>query len=251
MITFYISKIPVKRRLILYAHQPSLRNGLFNYYLQSFCTEKSIGFKRFQKYTKLIHIADERFTESFNKNTRWGIRKAIKSSIICETTHHFPSFIATYNTFHQQKKLEGALTEKKLIKYGNALIIRKAYKKNSPIVVYHSYLLDRSIQRVRALHSVSNIWDPKLTGEERSLIGCANRYLHYQDMLFFREQGFVTYDFGGYAYQTTDESLLGINNFKDSFGGILVEESNYESYPVYLIKETGNLLIRISGTPIL
>ncbi|HHJ10648.1 MAG TPA: hypothetical protein ENK25_07120 [Bacteroidetes bacterium] len=245
MLTFFITKIPVKRKLILYANNPSLKDGLFNYYLQSFYTGIRIGFKRFPKYTKLINIADNRFTESFNKNTRWGIRKAIKSDIICETTNHLPSFIAAYNAFNKHRKLEGTITEKKLKIYGDALIVRMAYQKDSPIVVYHSYLLDRSIQRVRALHSVSNSWNPELNNEERSLIGCANRYLHYQDMLFFREQGFVTYDFGGYAYQTTDESLRGINNFKDSFGGILVEESNYESYPVYILKEMGKVLRKI------
>jgi len=63
-----------------------------------------------------------------------------------------------------------------------------------------------------------------------------SRLLHFEDMIYFREMGFIMYDFGGYAFNTSDKSLKGINNFKDSFGGELVLESNYESITLWMIR---------------
>ena len=34
---------------------------------------------------------------------------------------------------------------------------------------------------------------------------------------------------GGYAHETKDDSLAAVNEFKDSFGGELVEESSFTS----------------------
>ena len=47
------------------------------------------------------------------------------------------------------------------------------------------------------------------------------------DMIYFKKEGYAIYDFGGYAYGTNNPDLIGINNFKDQFGGELVEESNF------------------------
>ncbi|NDF01518.1 MAG: hypothetical protein EB034_25115, partial [Verrucomicrobia bacterium] len=60
--------------------------------------------------------------------------------------------------------------------------------------------------------------------------------LHFRDMTWLREQGFKTYDFGGYAANTADPALQHINEFKDSFGGELVEESNYASAAISLLR---------------
>ncbi|MEI2749887.1 MAG: hypothetical protein V9E88_14145 [Ferruginibacter sp.] len=49
------------------------------------------------------------------------------------------------------------------------------------------------------------------------LIGMANKLLTAKDIGYFKEQGYKMMDFGGYAENTEDKSLKGINDFKLSF----------------------------------
>ena len=60
--------------------------------------------------------------------------------------------------------------------------------------------------------------------------------------LYFKEQGFKVFDFGGYAKDTTDESLKGINNYKLLFRGKVVPCDDYYSYGYWLLKKVSKLL---------
>ena len=90
----------------------------------------------------------------------------------------------------------------------------------------HAYLLDDTLKRVRLLHSASLFRNEK-DNQLKAITGRANRLLHFNDMCFFKQHGFQIYDMGGYAHGTSDEALKRINQFKDSFGGILIQESDY------------------------
>jgi len=68
----------------------------------------------------------------------------------------------------------------------------------------------------------------------KSEIGRANRFLHYEDIKYFKELGYRFYDLGGIAKDTQDDKLQGINKFKEGFGGELVRQYNYYS-PLYSI----------------
>lgn len=60
----------------------------------------------------------------------------------------------------------------------------------------------------------------------RTLIGRANRYLYWRDMLRFRDNGILVFDFGGYYTGDQDEEKVRINGFKDEFGGVVINEFN-------------------------
>ncbi len=62
----------------------------------------------------------------------------------------------------------------------------------------------------------------------RNLVGRANRFLHWQDLLHFKAGGFTTYDFGGWYEGSTDLAKLQINKFKEEFGGHPVQFFNCE-----------------------
>ena len=80
------------------------------------------------------------------------------------------------------------------------------------LLVYHTYILDE--KRVRLYQSASQFrTDESITTK---VIGFANRYLHYEDMLFFKRIGKEQYDWGG-AGRTED--VESITKFKESFGG--------------------------------
>ena len=60
----------------------------------------------------------------------------------------------------------------------------------------------------------------------RALIGRANRYLFWRDMLRFREAGVRIFDFGGYDTGSQDEERLRVNAFKAQFAGEVLHEFN-------------------------
>jgi hypothetical protein len=241
MISFITSRSPLERKLILYSEKPTFKLGLFDEYLQSFSVTSKMGFKRFPKYTKVIDLTNESFADSFSKTTQYEIRRAKSDGIICETTYNIKEFVEFHNKFVEKKKVTDFISVKELEKFGESLFIRVAGKEGL-VFVYHSYLYDWTIRRARLLHSVSNIYDASLTPENKALSGRANRLLMYDDMLYFKEMGCLKYDLGGYAYNTNDKSLVGINSFKDSFGGSLVEESNYIPYFLFMIRRLKNIL---------
>ena len=92
---------------------------------------------------------------------------------------------------------------------------------------------------VRHHHAATRRLDEQV---DKNLIGRANKYLTVKNILYFKEQGYATFDFGGYAKDTTNESLKGINNYKLLFGGTVVECVNYFSYTYWFFKKLSGLL---------
>lgn len=90
-------------------------------------------------------------------------------------------------------------------------------------LVWHSYY--HGADRVRLLHSAS-LLPSQADSDLRALIGRANRRLHWEDMNFFRSEGVATYDLGGVYTGRKDQGKLGINVFKEQFGGRVVQEYN-------------------------
>ena len=82
-------------------------------------------------------------------------------------------------------------------------------------------------KRMRGLYAAASF---RLTSDptRRSLIGRANRYLIWRDILRFKEAGADLFDFGGYYTGNTDVEKLNINSFKTGFGGETRTEFNCE-----------------------
>lgn len=82
----------------------------------------------------------------------------------------------------------------------------------------------------RAYYYNENRVFPLLSGLIRSstdtsynqMLGRANRYHRWQDILKFKKLGVLLYDFAGLYTDTTNQKLLNINRFKEGFGGEIV-----------------------------
>ena len=59
----------------------------------------------------------------------------------------------------------------------------------------------------------------------RNLIGRANRLLHWNEIIFFKNASCKVYDFGGLS-NSADTKLVHIDEFKKGFGGKIVVEYN-------------------------
>lgn len=203
-------------------------------------TGSILGFKRYPFFTKLIDLAisPEALLMQCRKNTKYEIKRAEKEGVRFEIEHDPDIFMEFYSAFARSKNTAKDIIEMGvdyIAHYKGNITITKAVIDNE-VLAMHSYVLDRAGGRARLLHAASLFRD-ETDAQRRSLVGRANRFLHFQDMIYFKEHGVKTYDMGGYAHNTDDPELRSINDFKDSFGGELVEESIYISFPLYLLRK--------------
>lgn len=187
------------------------------------------GYIKTPFYTKLIDLTKtiEEINADIDKNTIYEVRRATKDGSQFRVCSSSGEFLAFYNAFARDKKLKQI--SKDNISPEENIVITEAIVDNVTKVM-HAYLVDSAIHRTRLLYSASQHLSSTSTSE-RAIIGRMNRYLHLQDMLYFKELNYKVYDMGGYAFETKDEALLNINKFKDGFGGSLVCE--YDYWPWY------------------
>ena len=213
----------------------------FTMYKQAELTKNIFGFVRVPFYTLLIDLTEniDILFKRIKKNTKYKINRASREGIKFAIHEDIDTFIDYYNKFATLKGLS-QLKKDELIKLNQNLIITKAINEDSYTYVMHSYVCDKELKKVRLFHSASfyESDDKKI----RNLVGMANRFLHFEDIKYFKANGYEQYDFGGYAYNTQDKHLQNINDFKAAFGGVLVEQSDYYSYPLYLALKFKKLL---------
>jgi hypothetical protein len=169
---------------------------------------------------------------AMNQTTRHQIKHAAEKDNLsyeyCE--EHTPSLISElcdfYDHFAVQKGLPMS-NPKQVQQYADcgALGLSRMKTRDGETLVWHSYY--RCPDRVRGWYTVSHFRDSDDI-ERRRLIGRANRYHIWCDMLKFKADGVSAFDFGGWYTGSQDEARLRINEFKRGFGGDLVTEYNCE-----------------------
>jgi hypothetical protein len=191
------------------------------------------GYYREAFYTKVIDISApiSVFESAFDQKTNYEIRRAIKDGVTTGVEPNLRRFTRFYNLFAQTKQLSPLTSN--FNSYQPCLVITKATFGQEDIVM-HAYITDSNLGKVRLLHSAS-LFRNEHSSQLKAVIGRANRLLHLKDMCFFKDQGFKTYDLGGYAHDTSNDVLIRINQFKDSFGGVLIQECDYLPLPARVL----------------
>ncbi len=165
-----------------------------------------------------------------DKDIRYEVRRAADrdgvtaSHWFSDSAEALERFCAFYDRFAAGKGL--SLAHRPYLRAmadAGALHLSCASSPDHPELVWHAYF--RSGRRVRLLHSASLYRDATDTAI-RSLVGRANRGLHWEDMLRFRGDGVDTYDWGGWYEGKVDQDRLRINAFKEGFGGTVVRTYN-------------------------
>ena len=187
-----------------------------------------INKKSYTLHTDLCLTNDE-IIKKFSSTIRNEINRSEREDCVFRSCESKENFISVYNDFASQRGIAG-LTMEKLNAINHNLIITSCTI-NGIIASVHSYLIDPDSKRVRLLHSGTQRF---LDGIDRNMIARSNKFLHFKDMIKFKEEGFEIYDWGGIAYNTEDKGLQGINKFKESFGGEMIEEKEILS-PLYFL----------------
>lgn len=169
----------------------------------------------------------ESIEEDFKKNTRYEIRRAKSKdnlefkSIKPENNEQLAPYLDFYNGFAEEKNLTP----------GNKNLLQRLVEQKSLYITYieseesflvvHFYIVDEI--RARLLYSASRFRDVS-DNNIRNLIGRANRFLHNEDIILFKDMDYKILDLGGIAEDENNQETSQIDSFKKSFGGDRVVE---------------------------
>ena len=177
-----------------------------------------------------LSLPSEAILNAYTKETRYEIRRADTKDGLSYTLLPEPRepeiarFTAFYEVFARQKGLI-IPSWNRTRSYASAgeLALSLASQGERPLV-WHAYYHGRTTARL--LHSAS-LYRTEESSALRSLTGRGNRWLHWRDMMAFRERGLRFYDFGGWYAGQSDQDRLRINKFKEEFGAVVAVEYNY------------------------
>lgn len=222
--------IPIHQKWL--AYRPTLIDA-FSFVQHFHCKSngRHFGLSRQVKHTLLINLEqdDSVLLSSFSEKTRYEIRRASKESLSHEIRIDIAAFVSFYNAAALQKG-RSSIAASDLELFSQNLLVTATLREGKAMAM-HAYLCDEE-SKIVVLYQSATAHRGASDPSSRSLIGRANRWLHWQDMLLFKSTGYSCYDFGGWSKDATDPELQGINKFKQGFGGLLVEISNYVSFPI-------------------
>lgn len=186
-----------------------------------------LGFFRERTYTFLLNLSEneDKILLKMDKKIRYESKRAEKENVKFTIINNKNIFLEEFTRFSKMMGIPNANIE--LINQNNIIITGAEYQ--NQILVMHVYIHDG--KNLRLLHSCSKrLEDIGLN----KIIGWSNRFLHLQDILYFKNNNFEVYDFGGCDFRTKKQEILNISRFKKEFGGELIEEINYMTIPYWI-----------------
>lgn len=196
-----------------------------------FCTQE----RKWTLVTDLL-VEKEEIFKQFSSNLRNEIRKAqkLENAVVSYNEIDKETFINFYNDFAKEKQLD-LLDERRLNKYEDNLLFISA-KLDDELTNVQVYIVDEVSKISRLLYSVSTIHglEDKL---KRNQIGWINKALHWYAIEHLQANKFNIYDWGGYSNDESNKALAGIDKFKKSFGGELIEVYDYKSFLFGLLEK--------------
>lgn len=182
-----------------------------------------------EKHTLLVDLTAEQseWLLAYKKDTQYQVRRAEAKDglgfelVAAADAAAIAAFGDFYDAFAAQKGLP--LCDRAYLAQAaevGALVLSWASQDGAPLVA-HSYITSQG--RARLLQSAS-LFRASADSGQRSMIGRANRWLHFKDMVALKAANCRTYDFGGWYAGSTDTQKLQINAFKEEFGGKVARE---------------------------
>ena len=232
MITLKYKRYGLPITTVYYAERPKIFHQLTRYKSCAY-TKKVLGFKREEAYSPIIDLTqdEEIIYSGFDKNTEYEIRRAIRDN---SAEINFNVSKSDWNEVYAvfQKHRGGPKTINLDVLDKNTCFTSATIR--GKLAIIHVYMVDEDMKyaKLKYSHSITDDIEDK---SERAEIGRTNRLLHYQDMLFFKTQGYTQYDFGGIAVDADNTKQQGINGFKKGFGGVIGKRCDYQPYWMWLL----------------
>lgn len=188
-------------------------------------------------FTILVDLAQsgEDLLQNCHKTTRYEINRTKKSDPV-EAVTFFPSgchddalleeYVRFFNGFARSKgRGEQSAGEYSKFVHAHTLCIRSVVdRETGEHLAMHCYIVSDGRAR---LYQSSSLFRNVEDKAEQNRIARVNRFLHLEDMLYFKNLGIPVYDFGGWYGGKSDSQKLAINRFKEAFGGTRHEEYSF------------------------
>jgi hypothetical protein len=162
----------------------------------------------------------EAIVAGFHGGCRYQIRRAeskdgLRHEVIPDAGDCLEEFADFYDGFARQKALWPVDRHWLARAAVEGQLVLSCAARGSERLVWHAHL--RSGRTIRLAYSASCFRG--MESDYRALVGRANRWLHWRDMLHFQEAGLECYDWGGVFAEESTPERAGINRFKRMFGG--------------------------------
>jgi hypothetical protein len=212
-----------KRHLELWFDEPE-PTGRFDVVTRYYASVRGQRGKSTDFYTLKIDLTkspDEIF-RAFARNTRAQIRKSVDLDdfrfdfLERPGSAELDEFVAFYDAFADSKQLPRLHLPRVLGHLESGFLSLTRVVGQGRTLVWHANV--RYQTHVGMMFSASH-WRTEDSPESRKMIGRANRRLHWEELLHFKQQGHHSYDFGGWYEGSADQQKLLINRFKEEFGG--------------------------------
>jgi hypothetical protein len=189
-----------------------------------YCLQPKEGAFCHEFYTVWVDLRQDQYEilGNMKKDTRYEIRRShTRDGLIYESWDDgygglLPEFFEFYDKFACQKNLPPTDRSRWRVLAEHGTLSFSRVRKGSATLVYHVFFHGHS--RVQLLCSPSLFRGSK-DSAYRNLVGRANRYHHWRDMLRFKEAGVSIYGLGGWYAGGEDQARINVNRFKDGFGG--------------------------------
>lgn len=228
--------IKVKGRAVVYGEvwfdeQPPADPGVdILVWRQRTAPAAGVPCKPFLTMVSDLSVPEEALTEPFINTCRYHVRRAeskdgLRTEFISDPASRLDEFCEFFDAFARQKSIE--LAERDWLEEAcraGQLVLTNASTQDATLV-WHAYLTSGDLCWMH--HSASFFREGN--SEQRNLAGRANRWLHWRDMLAFKQRGVTRYDWGGMFEDESTPERAGINTFKRSFGGRLVRRCDYNT----------------------
>jgi hypothetical protein len=164
--------------------------------------------------------AEDAIMEKFGKDCRYKIRRAetkdgLRMEFVPDPESRLDEFRAFFDAFARQKSLAPSDPQWLLAACKARQLALSSASQNGEALVWHAHVMFGKTAGLK--HSGS--YFRNRGNDYRALVGRANRWLHWRDMLRFKEMGIQRYDWGGLFEDESTPERAGINNFKRDFGG--------------------------------
>src|SRR5258708_7045050 len=167
-----------------------------------------------------ISVPEDAIIGQFDETCRYQIRRAqakdgLEVQTLRDPVSRLEEFLAFFDAFAQQKSLASADPQWLRAACRSGQLALTCASSRGEALVWHAYVLSGSTAMLQ--HSGSHFRERD--GAYRSLVGRANRLLHWKDMLWFRQLGLERFDWGGLFEDESTPERSGISRFKQSFRG--------------------------------
>ena len=192
--------------------------------------EARAGWSSHRRSTRIIDLEQPQAAlfKAFSKSNRYKINRAERGDNVqtafllgsdegglLEFAEYYDGFAATKNVPPLRRDQFMAMAR------AGKVTISTARNDGGSLLAAHAYLVDQ--ERARLTHSAS-MFRLESESADRNRLGRVNRLLHWDDMIRFREAGVRAYDMGGWYTGDSNQAQLRINDFKQDFGGRVVDE---------------------------